>query len=40
MPKEQRKYNSVEYSLLPEADMEDYYTDENKFKQIPWEDQM
>jgi len=31
---------SYEYQLVPETDMEEYFIDENKFVQLPWEDTM
>ena len=40
MSGEARQYSSVEYDLVPTEDMDEYLEDENKFKQLPWEDQM
>ena len=29
-----------QYKLLPSYDMDEFFTDEQKFKQLPWEDNM
>ena len=29
-----------QYKLVPTYDMDEYFTDENKFQQLPWEDNM
>ena len=31
-------YEDYEYDMVPSEDIEEYWLDENKFSQLPWED--
>ena len=39
-PMSGQPYEDIEYDLIPTDSMDDYMSDEQKWDQLPWEDQM